>query len=104
MIRVAAALAALVVTGCATRDFGRMYPVSDAERRAMTCDQIAVEREKVRDFVSTVQRQRETDTYGKVAMVMAVRDPNKADFRAAQRSAIDRGYQLDELARDKGCR
>jgi hypothetical protein len=102
--KIAGLCAAALLAGCTTNPYGRLEPVSDAERAGLDCAAIAAEISRIEVFDAHV---------GEVARATALtghqtgRGYGAADSkvrRRAERSASERRRQLWRLEAERGCR
>jgi hypothetical protein len=102
--KIAGLFAAALLAGCTTNPYGRLEPVSDAERTGLDCAAIATELARVQAFEAQVSE---------VAHAAALtghrtgRGYDAADTktrRRAERSASERRRQLWRLEAERRCR
>ena len=94
----------LSLTACATQQYGRATPVSPRERSLLTCEQIAIEIEKVEFFIADIQRQRsETSGAHVVGALLDLGIGNLVEGDAAESSGKDRLRELKALQSEKEC-
>ncbi len=100
---IAAALIVVALSGCATKRYGRMQPVSAAEMRAYDCDDIAIEMSKVDAFDEQI---REGSGFNGASALGVLGDfgiGNSMEKGAAEKSSIQRRRELNMLAAQKNC-
>lgn len=98
-----AALIAVAVSGCATKRYGRMQPVSSYEMQAYDCKDIAVELSKVDAFDEQI---REGSGFNGASALGILGDfgiGNSMEKGSAEKSSINRRRELNMLAAQKDC-
>lgn len=104
MKRVTIILAALSMAACATQRYGRAIPVTDAERRVLTCDQIDLEIAKNDEFMKDMANQSAKFTGKDVLGFLGdFGIGNSMEYNEAMKSATTRSTQLRELQTTKNC-
>lgn len=97
--------AALSLSACATRDYGRQSALTDYERESMTCQEIDQEMNKVIAFVKQLESGGGGETRG-IELVAALENRwigNGLERSAALESANTRMVQLWALRDAKKC-
>jgi hypothetical protein len=98
------ACATLLLTACATQRYGRATPISDAEKRLLTCEQIDLEIAKNDAFLKQTADQAGKFTGKDVLGFMGdFGIGNSMEYKEAMKSGTDRGAQLSSLRAEKGC-
>ncbi|MBO4119872.1 hypothetical protein EM868_09170 [Cupriavidus gilardii] len=100
---IAAALAALTATGCATKNYGRQGTLTDYEKRTMSCREIQLEQAKVQGFIEHVNKESEFDGRSVLSFLGDFGIGNLMEKDSAMKSATDRSAQLQAVAAQKGC-
>lgn len=103
-----AALALLVVAlgasvGCSTKNHGRLTPLSDVERRELTCREIDIELAKVDAFLGQVSENSKIDGRSVLGFLGDFGIGNTMERNAAEKSARERRDELSALRVSKGC-
>ena len=99
-----AALAAILLVGCATQRYGRETPISPGERSSLTCERIALEIEKTNFFIADVQRQRRTTSGAHVLGFLGdFGIGNVMEGDAAEASGMERLNELNALRGERNC-
>ncbi|MDQ8755931.1 hypothetical protein RCO27_06785 [Sphingosinicella sp. LHD-64] len=102
--KIAGLCAAALLAGCTTNPYGRLEPLSDAERTELDCAAIAAALSRVQGFEGHVS---EVARAAALAGHQAGRGYGVADSktrRRAERSASERRRQLWRLEAERGCR
>ncbi len=96
--------AALAITGCATQRYGRMTPLSDAERSAMTCRDTQLEIVRAEAFLTDIRKQRGATSGAHVLGFMGdFGIGNVIEGDTAEASGVARLAELRALAQQKSC-
>jgi len=96
--------AAIVLTACSTKRYGRQTPLSPGERASLTCAEIDREIEKSTYFIEDIQRQRRELTGAHVLGFLGdFGIGNVMEGDAAEASGMERRDQLRALRSEKGC-
>lgn len=94
---------ALMLSGCATKRYGRLTPVSGAESANYTCREIAIELSKVEAFEDAIKEGSKTNFASVAGFLGDWGIGNSMEKGAAERSAAARRQQLRQLDAQKGC-
>jgi hypothetical protein len=102
-MRLVALLTTALLSGCATKQFTRPPPLSDAQARLLTCEQIELEIVRNGEVLgANAARQNAVDgQYLTGLLTLGI--GNDTEFRSAQRAGVERGRQLENLRDSKGC-
>lgn len=98
-----ALVGACMLTGCATKNYGRMGNVTDFERNTMTCREIDLEIAKVDGFTSHVDKESEFDGRSVLSFLGDFGIGNVMEKDAALKSANQRREALENLRVAKQC-
>lgn len=101
--RVLIAVAAVAVTGCATKQYGRLQPLSSYEMSQYTCRDIAIELSKVDAFDQQIRDQARFNGASALGILGDFGVGNAMAKGGAVKSSIERRRQLDMLSAQKGC-
>lgn len=94
----------VVLAGCATQRYGRLTPLSDAERAAMTCRDTQLEIVRAEAFLADIRKQRSTTSPAHVFGFMGdFGIGNVVEGDAAEASGAARLVELRALAQQKSC-
>lgn len=93
----------MLISGCATKRYGRLTPLSGAEQASYTCREIAIELAKVQAFEDSISQGSKTNVASVAGFLGDFGIGNSMEKGAAERSAIERRQQLDRLAMEKSC-
>ena len=96
-------LPALVVSGCATKNYGRMQPLTGAERAAYTCREIDLEIAKVQAFQQQVIEGAQFNVASVLGILGDYGIGNSMERSSAEASAARRLGQLNDLKAERGC-
>lgn len=96
-------LMATAVSGCATKRYGRVQPLSDAEKRAYSCEDIDIEISKVRAFQEQIKDEADIDAKSVAGFLGDFGVGNRLERGNAEESAEERLEQLEDLQQMKGC-
>jgi|SRR4249919_754698 len=99
----AAVIAALLLTGCATKRYGRLQPLTGAERVAYTCRDIDLEIAKVQAFQQQVVEGAQFNVASVLGILGDYGIGNSMERGAAEASAARRLGQLNDLKAERGC-
>ncbi len=102
-IRTCIAIVALLATGCATKNYGRLQPVTGAERVAYTCRDIDLEIAKVQAFQQQVIEGAQFNFASVLGILGDYGIGNSMERSSAEASAARRLGQLNDLKAEKGC-
>lgn len=97
------AAAMFTIGGCATKHYGRLQPLSGAERAGLTCREIAIELSRVEAFEDNIRRQSHINGRSALAFVNDLGIGNAMERGDAERSAAERRQQLREIEAERGC-
>lgn len=93
----------LLAAGCATKNHGRMVPLSGLERQELTCREIDLELAKVDAFLDQISENSEIDGRSVLGFLGDFGIGNAMERDAAEKSARERREQLLALKAAKGC-
>jgi len=96
-------VAALLLAGCATKNYGRQGELTDYEKSTMTCREIALEEAKVMGFLDHVQKESEFDGRSVLSFLGDFGIGNMMEKDNAIKSANTRLKQLQAVSAEKGC-
>jgi hypothetical protein len=96
-------LPAVLVSGCATKNYGRMQPLTGAERVAYTCRDIDLEIAKVQAFQQQVIEGAQFNMASVLGILGDYGIGNNMERSAAEASAARRLSQLNDLKAERGC-
>ena len=97
-------LPALVfASGCATKRYGRLQPLTGVERVAYTCRDVDIELAKVAAFQQQVIEGAEFNMASALGILGDYGIGNSMERGAAEKSAVQRLGQLNDLKAEKGC-
>ena len=99
----AAVIAALLLTGCATKRYGRLQPLTGAERVAYTCRDIDLEIAKVGAFQQQVIEGAQFNVASVLGILGDYGIGNSMERGSAEASAARRLGQLTDLKAERGC-
>lgn len=102
-ILVVATAAMLMATGCATKRYGRVQPLTGAEAAAYTCREIDLEIAKVQSFQTQIAEGAEFNAASALGILGDWGIGNSMERSAAEKSAAQRLQQLRDLHAQKGC-
>lgn len=94
---------ALAVSGCATKRYGRLQPVSGAESSFYSCREIELEMAKVESFRNQVSDGAKVNFASVAGFLGDWGIGNSMEKNAAEKSANERMVQLSGLKAAKGC-
>ena len=95
-------LSALVLSGCATRGYGRMQQLNSTEMAQLNCREIAIELSRVETFEDAVRGQG-VDFRSVVGFVGDLGIGNAIEKSSALKSAAERRHALRGLEGRKSC-
>lgn len=98
-----AVIAALLTTGCATKNYGRLQPLTGAERVAYTCREIDLEIAKVQAFQQQVVEGAQFNVASVLGILGDYGIGNSMERGSAEASAARRMGQLNDLKAERGC-
>lgn len=98
-----AVVPALILSGCATKRYGRMVPLTGAERAAYTCREIALEIAKVQAFQTQVAEGAQFNMASVLGILGDYGIGNSMERGAAEASARRRLQDLYDLSAQRGC-
>lgn len=102
-ITVALLTAAVLITGCATKNYGRQGQVTDAEKSTMTCREIALEIGKVNGYLKQVEKESSFDVLSIASFLGDFGIGNTIEYNRAIDAANQRTGQLNYAWIQKGC-
>lgn len=94
---------AVLTGGCATKNYGRLQPLSSMEMNAYSCRDIALEMSKVDAYEEQIKDQSGFNGRSAMGILGDFGLGNAMEKRGAQKSAIERRRQLEMLSAQKGC-
>lgn len=94
---------ALVTTGCATKRYGRVQPLSGVEKVAYTCRDIEIEVAKVEAFQQQVAEGAKFNVASVLGFLGDYGIGNSMERGGADRSALRRLNELKSLRAERGC-
>ena len=94
---------ALVVSGCATKRYGRLQPLTGAERVAYNCRDVDLEIAKVGAFQAQVADGAQFNMASVLGILGDYGIGNSMERSAADASAARRLKELNDLKAEKGC-
>ena len=97
------AIAAVAISGCATKRYGRAQPVSGVEGQFYTCREIELEIAKVEAFRQQIAEGAKVDWRSVAGFLGDYGIGNAMEKSAAEKSATERMNQLMTLRAQKGC-
>ena len=100
---VAAVAPAVALSGCATKRYGRLQPLTGAERVAYTCRDVDLEIAKVGAFQTQVAEGAQFNMASVLGILGDYGIGNSMERKAADASAARRLQQLNDLKAEKGC-
>jgi hypothetical protein len=100
---VAAVVPAVVLSGCATKRYGRLQPLTGAERVAYTCRDIDIEIAKVSSFQQQVIEGARFNMASVLGILGDYGIGNSMERHEAEASAAKRLADLNDLKAEKGC-
>lgn len=93
----------LLSTGCATKRYGRLQPVTADEKQSYTCDQIKIELSKVDAFQQQVEQGAEFSALSVASFLGDFGIGNTIEKNAAMKTASERRLALNNLAAAQQC-
>jgi hypothetical protein len=96
-------LPAVLISGCATKNYGRMQPLTGAERVAYSCRDIDLEIAKVQAFQQQVIEGAQFNMASVLGILGDYGIGNNMERSAAEASAARRLGQLNDLKAERGC-
>lgn len=96
-------LPALIVAGCATKRYGRLQPLTGAERVAYTCRDVDIEIAKVGAFQAQVAEGAQFNMASVLGILGDYGIGNSMERSSAEASAARRLKELNDLKAEKGC-
>lgn len=91
------------LAGCATKNHGRLAPVSSLEKTELTCREIDIEISKVHAFLTQVSDKSQIDGRSVLGFLGDFGIGNAMERSAAEESARKRLDELTTLRAAKGC-
>ena len=98
-----AVILSLLITGCATKRYGRLQPLTGVEQAAYTCRDIEIEISKVRSFQEQVANGAQFNMASVLGILGDYGIGNSMERGSADRSAMQRMNQLQDLKAQRGC-
>jgi hypothetical protein len=102
-IIVAAVVPAVIVSGCATKRYGRLQPLTGAERVGYDCKDIDIEIAKVGSFQQQVREGAQFNMASVLGILGDYGIGNSMERGAAEASAGRRMKELTDLKAERGC-
>jgi hypothetical protein len=99
----AAVIPAVTLSGCATKRYGRLQPLTGAERVAYTCRDVDIEIAKVGAFQQQVVEGAQFNMASVLGILGDYGIGNSMERGAAEASAARRMKELNDLKAEKGC-
>lgn len=96
-------LFSVLLAGCATKNYGRLQPITGAERVAYTCRDVDLEIAKVQAFQQQVVEGAQFNMASVLGILGDYGIGNSMERSAAEASAARRLGQLNDLKAEKGC-
>lgn len=93
----------LMVSGCATKNYGRQGEVTSYERSTLTCREIDIETAKVHGFLAHVNTESEFDGRSVLSFLGDFGVGNVMEKSSAMESATKRLAQLQEARSSRAC-
>ncbi|OCG16916.1 MULTISPECIES: hypothetical protein [unclassified Gilliamella] len=94
---------ALVLTGCATKNYGRQGELTQYEKDTMTCREIALEQAKIEGFKEHVEKESQFDGRSVLSFLGDFGVGNVIEKGEALKSANRRLEQLKDVEKQKEC-
>lgn len=98
-----AILPAVAISGCATKNYGRLQPLTGAERVAYNCRDVDIEIAKVGAFQTQVAEGAQFNMASVLGILGDYGIGNSMERSAAEASAARRLKELNDLKAEKGC-
>ena len=98
-----AVVPAVVLSGCATKRYGRLQPLTGAEKVAYTCRDVDIEIAKVGAFQQQVAEGAQFNMASVLGILGDYGIGNSMERNAAEASAARRLKELNDLKAEKGC-
>lgn len=102
-LMIIAVTAVVATTGCATKRYGRVQPLSGAEMQGYTCREIDIEISKVQAFQQQIAEGADFNAASALGILGDFGIGNSMERGAAEKSAAIRLGQLRNLHAQKGC-
>lgn len=102
-LMIIAATAVVATTGCATKRYGRVQPLTGLEMQAYTCREIDLEIAKVQAFQQQIAEGAEFNAASALGILGDFGIGNSMERGSAEKSAAIRLGQLRNLHAQKGC-
>jgi hypothetical protein len=96
-------IAPILLSGCATKRYGRLQPVAPLETQMLTCDGIDLELARVGEFERQVEEGSEITALSVLAFANDLGIGNAIEKDAALDTARERRGQLTLLRVQRGC-
>ena len=92
-----------VVSGCATKNYGRLGVLTSYEKKSMNCREIELEIARTQGFIAYINKESDFSGRDVMAIFGDLWIGNALEKNAAMRSATDRLGDLAGLAMAKEC-
>ncbi|HHE6471481.1 TPA: hypothetical protein ACPFI9_004120 [Providencia rettgeri] len=92
-----------ILSGCATKNYGRQGVLTDYEKSTMTCREIEMEQAKIHGYLQHVEKESEFDGRSVLSFLGDFGIGNTMEKNSAIESANKRMMQLQELRLQKKC-
>jgi len=96
-------LLALLLSACATKRYGRMQPLTEAEQQAYDCEDINLEIAKIEGFRLQIAGGAKINFASVAGFLGDYGIGNAMEKNAAEKSATERMVELQALSAEKGC-
>lgn len=96
-------VAAVALSGCATKRYGRAVALSDLEAQNYTCPQLEIEISKVHAFQEQIAKGAQIDALSVMGFLGDFGIGNAMERNAAEKSANERLTELRRLKSTKSC-
>ena len=93
----------VLVSACATKRYGRMQPLTEAEKQYYTCQQTDIEIAKVNAFRQQIASGAKINWKSAAGFLGDFGIGNSMEKNAADKSAAERIVELEALKAEKGC-
>jgi hypothetical protein len=103
MIFVAVLGMACAIGGCATKNHGRVTPLSSMEKTSLNCREIDIEISKVQSFMTQISTNSEIDGRSVLGFLGDFGIGNAMERSAAEKSAKQRLEELNALRVERNC-
>lgn len=92
-----------ILSGCATKNYGRQGVLTDYEKSTMTCREIEMEQAKIHGYLQHVEKESEFDGRSVLSFLGDFGMGNTMEKNSAIESANKRMMQLQDLRLQKKC-